>query len=333
VVFALYLFGADFHVVVHEVQVMPVVKVAQFVLLILSAPLVRGITARLKALLQRRRGASIWRPYADLLKLFRKEDIVPPSASWLFRASPRLEFAFTVAAVAFVPLVFSGGLLSFTGDFIVLVYLLAFARFLLLLGALDGGSSFGGMGASREIMISVLVEAPLLISLTAIAVTAKSASLASIVAWTQMQSFFDMSAIHMLAFAALTLVVIAETGRMPVDNPATHLELTMVHEAMVLEYSGPSLAFIELAHALKLNLMVALLIALFVPWGIAGGAGAGAVIISAAVYVIKFFVAIAALAVLESSVAKLRMYAVPEFLGIAFALSVLAIVFTVILKR
>jgi formate hydrogenlyase subunit 4 len=312
---------------------MAILKLAQFALLVLSAPLVRGIIARIKAVLQRRRGASIWRPYAELGKLFRKEDMVPPSASWLFRASPRLVFAFTLAAAAFVPVLFSGALLSFAGDFILLVYLLAFGRFSLLLGAFDGGSSFGGMGASREAMVSVLAEFPLLTSLIAVAIIAKSTSLAPIVAWTGTQNFFDISAVHLLAFAALIIVAIAETGRIPVDNPSTHLELTMLHEAMVLEYSGPSLAFVEWTQAIKLNLMIALLIGLFFPWGIAAGAGATAVLISIGLYLLKLCFVTGALAVLESSVAKLRMYAVPEFLGIASALSVLAIVFTVILKR
>ena len=182
-------------------------------------------------------------------------------------------------------------------------------------------------------MVSVLAEAPLLVSLMAVAIVAKSTSLGAIVAWTTTQNFFDISAVHVLAFTSLALVAIAETGRIPVDNPSTHLELTMLHEAMVLDYSGPSLAFIEWAQAIKLNLMIALLIGLFVPWGIATGPGAVALVTAAALYVLKVCVAVAAIAILESSVAKLRMYAVPEFLGIASALAVLAIMFTVILKR
>jgi formate hydrogenlyase subunit 4 len=309
------------------------VKLAQFAFLVLCAPLVRGIIARLKAILQRRRGASIWRPYADLGKLFRKEDIVPPTAAWLFRAAPRLGFAFTLAAVAFVPVFYAGGVVSFAGDFFVLIYLLAFARFLLLLGAFDGGSSFGGMGASREAMVSVLAEAPLVVSLMAVAITARAGSLAGIVAWTRTQDFFNISVVHVLALTAMVFVVIAETGRLPVDNPTTHLELTMLHEAMVLEYSGPSLAFVEWAQAIKLNLLIALLVGLFMPWGIASSLTLGAITIAVLWFALKVCVALVAIAVLESSVAKLRMYAVPEFFGIATALAVLAIVFTVILKR
>src|SRR5947207_2529761 len=150
---ALYLCGASLHAAVHEVQIMRGLAVAQFVVLVVSAPLVRGTIARLKAVVQRRRGASIFRPYADLGKLFRKEDIVPPSASWVFGVAPRLAFAFTLAAAAFLPVIYSAGVLSFTGDFILLVYLLALARFVMVLGAFDSGSSFGAMGASREVMV------------------------------------------------------------------------------------------------------------------------------------------------------------------------------------
>jgi formate hydrogenlyase subunit 4 len=308
-------------------------KVAQFVFLVLSAPLVRGTIARLKALLQRRRGASVWRPYAELGKLFRKEDLAPTSASWLFRAAPRMAFAMTVAATAFVPVITSAGMISFTGDFILLVYLLAFGRFLLMLGGFDSGSSFGGMGGSREAMVSVLAEAPLVLSLMALALAAKSSSLAAIVGWTGAQNFFNISVVHVLALTSLLFVAIAETGRMPVDNPTTHLELTMLHEAMVLEYSGPSLAFVEWAHAIKLNLLAGLLVALFAPWGIATSWTAAALALALLLYLLKLAVAMAAIALLESCVAKLRMYAVPEFFGIATALSILAIVFTVIMRR
>ena len=308
-------------------------KVAQFVFLVLSAPLVRGIIARQKALLQRRHGASVWRPYSELGKLLRKEDLAPSSASWLFHAAPRMAFAMTMTAAAFVPVISAAGMISFNGDFILLVYLLAFGRFLLMLGGFDSGSGFGGMGGSREAMVSVLAEAPLVLSLTALALAAKSSSLAAIVAWTGAQNFFNISVVHVLALTSLLFVAIAETGRMPVDNPTTHLELTMLHEAMVLEYSGPSLAFVEWAHAIKLNLLAGLLVALFAPWGIATSWTVGAIALSLVLYVLKLAVAIAAIALLESCVAKLRMYAVPEFFGIATALSILAIVFTVLIRR
>jgi formate hydrogenlyase subunit 4 len=308
------------------------VNLLQAVLLVAMAPLVRGVVGLLKARIQNRQGASVWRPYADLLKLFRKEDLVPDSASAVFRVAPMVVFAVTVAAAAFVPALRSTALLGTTGDFIMLVYLLALGRFFLVLGAMDGASSFGGMGASREVLVSTLAEAPLMLGLTALAILARTPTLAGIVHWTIGQDLFQLSAVHALALAALALVAIAETGRIPVDNPATHLELTMIHEAMVLEYSGPSLALIEWASAIKLNVVLALLIGLFVPWGIATNLSPLAVVVALGAYVLKTVVLAAALALLESSVAKLRMYLVPDFLGVACALSVLAVVFTTLTR-
>ena len=307
-------------------------SVIQAALLILIAPLLRGIVARLKARIQNRRGASVFRPYSDLLKLLRKEDLVPDTASAVFRAAPLVLFAVTAAAAAFVPVLQAPSLLGTTGDFILLVYLFALGRFFLMLGAMDGGSSFGGMGASREALVSTLAEAPLLLGLTAVAILAGSASLAGIVQWTLRQDFFQLSAVHALAFAALALVAIAETGRIPVDNPATHLELTMIHEAMVLEYSGPSLALIEWASAMKLSVVAALLIGLFLPWGMAATPTAAALAIALAVYLLKLLLLAVTIAVVESSVAKLRMYMAPDFLGVASALAILAVVFTALMR-
>lgn len=311
---------------------MVLMNVFQALLLVLLAPLVRGVIARLKARIQSRRGASIWRPYADLRKLFRKEDLAPDSASVVFRLAPMLLFASTVAAAALVPALHGSSLLGIVGDFVLLAYLLAFGRFFLLLGAMDGGSSFGGMGASRELLVSTLAEAPLLLGLTAVAILARTGTLAGIVQWTLTQDFFQLSAVHALAFAALALVAIAETGRIPVDNPTTHLELTMIHEAMVLEYSGPSLALIEWASAIKLNVVIALLIALFFPWGMATSFSVLGLVFALVTYLLKVAGLAVAIAIVESSVAKLRMYLVPDFLGVACALSILAVVFTAVMR-
>jgi formate hydrogenlyase subunit 4 len=296
------------------------------------APLLRGVIARLKARIQNRQGASILRPYSDLWKLFRKDDLVPNTASALFRIAPVILFATTVTAAAFVPVLHGAALAGTTGDFILLVYLLALGRFFVLLGAMDGGSAFGGMGASREALVSTLAEAPLVLGLAAVAILSRSTSMQSIVQWTLNQDFFQLSAVHAMAFAALALVAIAETGRIPVDNPTTHLELTMIHEAMVLEYSGPSLAWIEWASAVKLNVILALLIALFVPWGMANTITPAALAIALAVYVLKALLLAGAIAIVESSVAKLRMYMVPDFLGVATALAILAVVFTALMR-
>jgi formate hydrogenlyase subunit 4 len=309
------------------------INVLQALALILGGPLVRGIVARVKAFLQRRQGASIWRPYSDLAKLFRKEDLVPPTASSIFRVVPFVLFGTTICVASFVPLVQPSALLASRGDFFLFVYLLAMGRFFLSLGGFDGGSSFGGMGASREALVSSLAEAPFLLSLVAVAILASHADIAGMVAWTMQQNIFNISAVHILAFTSLAMVVIAETGRMPVDNPTTHLELTMIHEGMVLEYSGPRLALIEWASAVKLHAMLALLVALFVPWGMASSVSVGAIGLALILYCAKAAPLMVLLAVIESGMAKLRMYLVPDFLGVASAVSALAVIFTILVKR
>lgn len=306
------------------------ISLVQWLALLAVAPLVRGVIARFKAIIQNRHGASVWRPYQDLQKLWQKEGLVPPSASPVFRMAPAVVFATTAAAAAFLPAWHTSTLVQLGGDFLVLVYLLAFARFALMLGAMDGGSAFGGMGASREALVSTLAEAPLLLALTAAAIAAHSSSIGGIVVSTLHRDVFDFSAVQALALAALVLVAIAETGRIPVDNPATHLELTMIHEAMILEYSGPKLALIECASAVKLTLVMALIVALFAPWGMAHAATPLAVLVGIGAFLLKLLVLAAAVALLESVVAKLRMYLVPDFLGVATALAVLALVFTAV---
>ncbi len=308
------------------------ISVTQFLLIVLGAPLIRGVIARGKARLQQRKGASIWRPYADLLKMLQKEDLVPPSASPVFRLAPVVELAATIVVAAFIPVLSTSALLGHAGDFIVLVYLLAIGRFFSTLGALDGGSPFGGMGASREFMVAALAEGPMLLSLASLAIIAHQTTVAGIVNWTVRQNFFDVSAVHIVALSALAIVAIAETGRMPVDNPTSHLELTMIHEAMTLEYSGPSLALVEWAHSIKLHVILALLVGLFVPWGIAATSAVSTVTLAFVFYVIKVLGLAIAIALVESSMAKLRMYLVPNLLGVAGGLGVLAVVFTVFMK-
>jgi formate hydrogenlyase subunit 4 len=301
--------------------------VIQAILLLLLAPLVRGVISRIKARIQNRQGASVLRPYQDLLKLFRKEDLVPPSASMVFRITPAIVFGGTVMATLFIPVLQDSALLGMSGDFLLIVYFLALSRFFLMLGGMDGGSAFGGMGASREALVSTLAEAPLLLGLTAVTIFAHTTSVSSAVYWTLQQGFSQLTAVQALAMVALALVAVAETGRVPVDNPTTHLELTMIHEAMILEYSGPSLALIEWASALKLTLISALLIGLFAPWGMATTLSLFAVSVALLAFLLKIVVIVVAIAVVESGIAKLRMYLVPDFLGVALALAVLAVVF------
>ena len=309
------------------------VNLAQVLVLVLAAPALRGVIARLKALIQRRQGASILRPYADLLKLFRKQELLPETASWVFRMAPVISFATLIVAAAFVPVLSATSLLSMRADFFLFVYILALGKFFVSLGALDGGSSFGGMGGSREALVSVLSEAPLLLAVISLAMLSRTLSISEIASWTLQQNFFDVSPVHVLAFAAFAIVAVAETGRLPVDNPTTHLELTMLHEAMVLEYSGPSLALIEWSQAIKLNVVSALIIALFCPWGFAGGLTVTSLSLALLIYLFKVALLAGTVALVESSVAKLRMYAVPDFLRVASALAILAVVFTVFIRK
>ncbi len=302
-------------------------NVMQAILLLLMAPLVRGVVSRIKARIQNRRGASILRPYRDLLKLLRKEDLVPPTSTAVFHFAPAIVFVATIVATLFVPVLLGSAVLSMSGDFLLFVYFLALARFFLMLGGLDGGSSFGGLGASREALVSTLAEAPLLLGLSADAIFARTTSISGVAQWTAQQGVTQFTAVQTLAVVALVLVAIAETGRIPVDNPTTHLELTMIHEAMVLEYSGPSLGLIELASALKLTVIAALLINLFVPWGIAVDVSPLAILVACIAFLLKMLVVVVGIALIESSVAKLRMYLVPDFLGVSLALALLAMVF------
>ncbi len=244
-------------------------ELAQTALALLLAPGVVGLIRWLKARLQNRRGAPCWQPYLELRKLFAKEVVVSEHASWLFRAAPFVVFASAVAVTFLVPILAVPLPFDTVGDLIVVVYLLLLGTFFLALAGLDPGSAFGGMGSSREMTVAALAEPTVALAVFALALSAGSTNLGQIVARTMADPGAALSPGHLLAFGALFVVMLAETGRLPVDNPATHLELTMIHEAMVLEYSGRYLALIEWAAALKLLVFFALLGNLFVPWGVA----------------------------------------------------------------
>lgn len=287
------------------------------------APLLTGITRKVKARLLRRQGASVFQPYRDILRLLRKDAIVADSASWFFRAAPYLIMALTWVAAALVPTFAAGLPFSWSADMIVIIAILGTARFLLALAGMDVGTSFGGLGSSREMMISALAEPAMIMVVFALAVIAGSTQLSSIA------EFMASSAVGLrvslaMALVALMIVAVAENARIPVDNPATHLELTMVHEAMVLEYSGRHLAMIELAASLKLLLYISLIACIFAPWGMAtGDAGVLAYMVGAGVYVVKLLVGGTMLSLFETSIAKMRIFRVPDFLGAALMLGLL----------
>jgi formate hydrogenlyase subunit 4 len=301
------------------------VSFGEVVLALLLAPGLAGLIRWMKARLQNRRGTPFWQPYRDLRKLFGKEVVVSSNASWLFRAAPFVIFSSAVAAVALVPVLAAPVIFDTMGDLIVLVYLLLLGTFSLALAGLDPGSAFGGMGASREVTVAALAEPTVALAVFALALSAGSTNLGQIVAATLTDPARAVSPGHLLAFAALFIVTLAETGRLPVDNPATHLELTMIHEAMVLEYSGRYLALVEWAASIKLLIFFALLGNLFVPWGVARALTPESLLVALGSFLLKLLVLAATVAVFETRVAKLRLFRVPELLSISFVLALLAV--------
>jgi formate hydrogenlyase subunit 4 len=302
-----------------------VLQGAQMLLVMAIAPLVLGVTRKVKARLLARIGAPVTQPYRDLWKLMHKEAVFAHNASWLYRTAPYGIFAVTWVAAALVPTYATGLLFSWSADLIALVALLATARFWLALAGMDVGTAFGGIGASREMMIASLAEPAMLLIVFTVALVAGTTQLSYIA------TLFASASVGLrvslgLALFALMFVGIAENARIPIDNPATHLELTMVHEAMVLEYSGRHLAMIEAAAALKLVLYFSLIACLFFPFGMAtADKGAGALALGVAAYLAKVFALAALLPIAETSVAKMRVFRYPVFLGGAFAAAALAV--------
>jgi len=295
------------------------------------APFVVGWVRKVKAWLQNRRGAPVLQPYRDLYKLLGKEARVAHTASSLFRAAPYVVFVATWLAAATVPLLAVNLPTTTVADIIVLVGLLALARFFLALAGMDVGTAFGGMGASREMLVSALAEPAMLMAVFTLAMTAHTTNLASMID-AQLAAGLVLRPSLLFALGALILVAIAETGRIPVDNPATHLELTMIHEATILEYSGRHLALMEWAAHIKLVLYGALIANVFVPWGIAQSLTPAAIGVGLAAIVLKLVVLGAALAVGETVLAKMRLFRVPAFLNLALLLALLGLLGHVILE-
>jgi formate hydrogenlyase subunit 4 len=299
-------------------------QIVQMLLVLGLSPLLTGLVRKVKARLLRRRGPPLLQPYRDLARLLRKEVVLAESSSWLFRVIPYVVFAGTWVAASLIPTFRSGLLFSWTADLIAIIALLGSARFFLTLAGMDVGTAFGGIGSSREVMIASLAEPAMLMIVFALALIAGSTQLST------MADFMNSPEVGLrvslgLGLIALIMVAIAENARIPVDNPATHLELTMVHEAMVLEYSGRHLALIELSAFLKLLLYVSLTACLFAPWGIAGpGAEPKLVFAGIGVYLGKLAIGGVLLALFETSIAKMRVFRVPQFLGAALMLALLA---------
>lgn len=303
----------------------PVVSVIQVCIAVIGGPLLYGLMAKVRARAEGRAGAPIRQLLLDLRKLAGKERIHAEYSSAILPLAPLVLVGTSAAAAAIMPLVSTRPALGATADIFVIVFLLLLGSVFVALAGLDTGTAFGGMGSSRAMTIGALAEPALLVAVVALALQAQTSNLPRLVAATLTHPQWAASPERLLALAALVVVVFAETGRIPVDNPSTHLELTMIHEGMVLEYAGPELALISLGNAMRLGLLLSLVANLFFPWGIASSADPPGILIAAAALACKTAGLAVVIAIAEVSMAKLRLFRVPEILSAAFVLAVLAV--------
>ena len=299
--------------------------VLQPLLVVALSPWLIGLMRQVRARMEGRVGPGIGQPWRDLRKLMRKQPIVPAGTTVVFRAAPLVLVATCLVVAAVTPLLSTAADLDPVSDLFAVVALLTLGTVALALAGIDTGTALGGLGASREATIVALVEPTLLVAIFALSVPAGSTDLGAIVGATLADPAQVLSPVSLLAAAALAVVIVAETGRLPVDNPSTHLELTMVHEAMVLEYAGPDLALIKLAAAMRLTLFLGLLANLFLPWGIASGGGPVGLAVGAIAVVTKVALLGTLLAAGEVFLAKLRLFRVPELLAGSFEMGLLAV--------
>lgn len=296
----------------------------QLAVILLAAPLVNGVIGKWMAFTQKRKGAPVLQLYYDLYKLLKKHSTVSGTASWIFKAAPYVVFSTSVCAALLVPVTTLVPPGNFPGDFILLVSVLALGRFFMMLAALDTAGTFGGMGSSREAMISSLIEPSILISLFTLGLISKSTSIIQIMNAGKGMGSPLVYPVYFMIFLAFFIIIIAETSKIPVDDPSTHLELTMVHEAMILEYSGRHLALMELGAAVKQLTFITLMANILMPLDqLIGFAGIGAVLVSLLLYLLKIIFISVILAVIEANMVKFRLFSIPNLAALAFILSFL----------
>jgi formate hydrogenlyase subunit 4 len=298
------------------------IEVIQIAVLLVLAPVFTGWVKVLKCWFQGRTSPGLFQPYRGIRKLFSKDVVFAENASWIFRFTPYLVFGVAIMAGGIIPILSMDLPLSATADVIALVALFAIARFFTALAGMDIGTAFGGMGSSREMTIASLAEPAMLMAVFAVSLVSKSTSLSQM-AYVISQGHSLLRPSLVFALLAFIFIALAETGRVPVDNPATHLELTMIHEAMILEYSGRHLALIEWAGMMKLFLFASLGIASFFPWGIALRGDVTAVLTAFLVLVFKLGIVGFGLVMIETGLAKMRIFRITEFLGSAFLFATL----------
>lgn len=299
-------------------------NLGEVLFVLLLSPLLTGVIRKVKAWMQGRQGPSVLQPYLDLGKLLRKSTVASQEASWLFLMIPYVCLGAMVCLAVMVP-VFTAGPSGGVGDMVAVIYVLGLFRFMMVLGGLEGGSSFGGMGSSRELMISAIVEPTLLLSIFSVAAISGTTDLSAISNYFAGLGPNGLSPTLFLASAAIFISLMAENSRVPFDNPATHLELTMVHEGMLLEYSGRELALMEMASYVRLTMFMVILSNIFFPWGIALGMGACELAVGVTAIALKLLLLSVSVALVESVMAKMRLFRLPNLLTISFTLSLLAV--------
>ncbi|MDD5721517.1 MAG: NADH-quinone oxidoreductase subunit H [Candidatus Pacebacteria bacterium] len=301
-----------------------IILILQLIFVPLVSPFFIGFIKKIKAKLQNRRGASVWQPYKDLWKLLHKDEVISSEASWIFKFSPYIIFSITIIVGASIPLFSSLFMNFYTGDILVTVYLLSIGTFFLALAGMDTGGPFGGFGSSREMTISAMAEGGLIFSLLTVAIISGTTNLFKISSAGLFVYNKPIISV-ILAFIGFFIILLAENGRFPFDNPDTHLELTMIHEAMILEYSGKKLALMEWAGANKFIIFVSLGANMFFPYGIAHSMSLMAIVAGILVLLFKIVIFCLVVGVLESKMSKFRYFRLPDLLIISFIISVVAI--------
>jgi formate hydrogenlyase subunit 4 len=302
-----------------------VLQIIQFLSILFIAPLLTGLIKKIKALLQGRKGPRILQPYFDLYKYMHKDSIVSSNASWIFTVTPYIVFGATLTASALIPSFVHQTLFSFTGDFVLIIYLFALSRFFISMAAVDTGSSFGAQGASRDLFISSLAEPVLFVTILGTALPAKTTNLSAIIA-NIIDLGLPISPAYFMILVAFVVILVTETGRVPVDNPDTHLELTMIHEGPLLEYSGKPMALLMWSSWIKQAALFTLFIDLCIPWGPDVSDGGLALITGPFLFLLKLFFVGIIMACIEISNAKMRLFKVPRLLSAAFVLSIFALI-------
>ena len=306
----------------------------QIVVLVMLAPLVNGIITKIKAFSQKRKGAPVLQMYFDIYKLFKKQSVVSEVSSWIFKVTPYVVLATALCAGMLVPVLTSILPENLPGDVFFVIYILALGRFFMMLAALDTGGTFGGMGSSREALISSLAEPSLLISLITIGLVAKTTSVSGMMIKMQTESAPLFQPVYVLALFAILLVILMETSRIPIDDPATHLELTMVHEAMILEYSGRNLAIMELGSVVKQLVLITIVVNLFLPYKqYLGAGGLLFILVTLGIYILKVVFVSALIALIEVSTVKLRFFSMPNLAALSLILSFLGFLQYFVLGR